>query len=138
VAQGRVSIEIVEQDFSENLANVVDALSRIQAFGGKVYIDDFGTGYSSLNYLNSLRADCIKVDRSLVIGLATEEGKKVMAGIFNLAEALGMSLAIEGVETEEQLAKLPKNVAYSVQGWLFSKALPAQEIPAFIKKFQAS
>ena len=61
-----------------------------------------------------------------------------MTGIFNLAEALGMSLVIEGVETEEQLANLPKNVAYSVQGWLFSKALPAQEIPAFIKKFQAS
>lgn len=134
-AGGRVSVEILEQDFSTALDDVVSAIKKIQAFGGKVYIDDFGTGYSSLSYLNSLKVDCIKIDRSFVLALQTLEGEKVMAGIFNFAEALGLSLVIEGVETEAQLNKLPKNIPFAVQGWLYSKAIPADEIPEFAKKF---
>jgi len=134
-AQGRVSIEIVEQSFSDGLENVVDAIARIQAFGAKVYIDDFGTGYSSLSYLNSLNADAIKIDRSFVLGLTQPDGEKVMAGIFNFAEALGLEIVVEGVETEAQLAKIPKSVPFSVQGWLYSKALPAEEVPVFIQRY---
>lgn len=137
-AKGRISIEIVEQDFSTGLVEVVDAIKRIHAFGGKVYIDDFGTGYSSLSYLNSLHADYIKVDRSFVLALETEGGQKVMSGIFNFAEALGLSLVVEGVESEEQLSKIPKNVPFSVQGWLYSKALPPDLIPAFAKQYSAA
>lgn len=134
-AKGRISIEIIEQDFSFALDQVIDAIKRIHEFGGKVYIDDFGTGYSSLSYLNSLNADFIKVDRSFVLALNTEGGQKVMSGIFNFAEALGLSLVVEGVETEEQLCKIPKNVPFSVQGWLYSKALHPDLIPAFVQKF---
>ena len=134
-AKGRVSIEIVEQDFSFVLDQVIDAIKRIHEFGGKVYIDDFGTGYSSLSYLNSLNADYLKVDRSFVLALETEGGQKVMSGIFNFAEALGLSLVVEGVETEEQLSKIPKNVPFSVQGWIYSKALHPDLIPAFAQKY---
>lgn len=137
-AQGRVSIEIVEQSFSEGLDNVVDAIARIQAFGAKVYIDDFGTGYSSLSYLNLLNADAIKIDRSFVLGLSQPDGEKVMAGIFNFAEALGLEIVVEGVETEAQLAKIPQNIPFSVQGWLFSKALPAEQMPAFIQQYSGA
>ena len=136
-AKGRISIEIIEQDFSSSLAEVIDAIKRIHAFGGKVYIDDFGTGYSSLSYLNSLNADYLKVDRSFVLALETEGGKKVMSGIFNFADALGLSLVVEGVETEEQLSKIPKNVPFSVQGWLYSKALHPDSIPAFALRYSA-
>jgi cellobiose PTS system EIIC component len=134
-AKGRISIEIVEQDFSSGLDEVVETIKRIHGFGGKVYIDDFGTGYSSLSYLNSLHADYIKVDRSFVLALETEGGQKVMSGIFNFAEALGLSLVVEGVETEEQLAKIPQNVPFSVQGWLYSKALHPDLIPSFAKQY---
>ena len=137
-AQGRISIEIVEQSFSEGLDNVVDAIARIQAFGAKVYIDDFGTGYSSLSYLNLLNADAIKIDRSFVLGLSQPDGEKVMAGIFNFAEALGLEIVVEGVETEAQLAKIPQNIPFSVQGWLFSKALPAEQMPAFIQQYSGA
>ena len=137
-AQGRISIEIVEQSFSDGLENVVAAIERIQAFGAKVYIDDFGTGYSSLSYLNLLNADAIKIDRSFVLGLSHPEGEKVMAGIFNFAEALGLDVVVEGVETEDQLAKIPQNIPFAVQGWLYSKALPADKIPAFIQQFSAA
>lgn len=137
-AKGRISIEIVEQDFSSSMVEVIEAIKRIHAFGGKVYIDDFGTGYSSLSYLNSLNVDYLKVDRSFVLALETEGGQKVMSGIFNFAEALGLSLVVEGVETEEQLSKVPKNVPFSVQGWLYSKALHPDNIPAFALKYSAA
>jgi EAL domain-containing protein (putative c-di-GMP-specific phosphodiesterase class I) len=134
-AQGGVSIEIVEQALSEGFENVVDAIARIQAFGAKVYIDDFGTGYSSLSYLNLLNADAIKIDRSFVLGLNQPDGEKVMAGIFNFAETLGLEIVVEGVETETQLAKIPRNVPFSVQGWLYSKAIPAEQVPAFAQRY---
>lgn len=134
-AKGRISIEIIEQDFSSGLIEVIDAIKRIHAFGGKVYIDDFGTGYSSLSYLNSLNADYLKVDRSFVLALETEGGQKVMSGIFNFAEALGLSLVVEGVETEEQLSKIPQNIPFSIQGWLYSKALHPDLIPTFVRQY---
>ena len=137
-AQGRVSVEIVEQSFSDGLENVVGAIARIQAFGAKVYIDDFGTGYSSLSYLNLLNADAIKIDRSFVLGLNQPDGEKVMAGIFNFAEALGLEVVVEGVETEAQLAKIPQNIPFSVQGWLYSKALPAEQVPAFAQRYSGT
>lgn len=138
VAQGRVSIEIVEQDFSAGLDNVLSVISRVQSLGGKVYIDDFGTGYSSLSYLNSLHVDYIKVDRSFVLGLSTPEGEKVMEGIFNFAEALGLGVVIEGVETQEQLAKIPQTLPFVVQGWLYSKALPAESVPDFARQYASA
>ncbi len=134
-ANGRISIEIVEQDFSSGLENAKTVIAKIQRFGAKVYIDDFGTGYSSLSYLNSLNADAIKIDRSFVLGLNQPEGEKVMAGIFNFAEALGLEVVVEGVETEEQLAKIPQNMPFAVQGWLYSKALDADEIPSFMQRY---
>ena len=60
-----------------------------------------------------------------------------MSGIFNFADALGLSLVVEGVETEEQLSKIPKNVPFSVQGWLYSKALHPDSIPAFALRYSA-
>lgn len=135
VAKGRVSIEIVEQEFLGELNTVVESIRRIQSIGAKVYIDDFGTGYSSLSYLNLLKVDCIKVDRNFVLELEKPEGQKVMAGIFNFAEALGLELIVEGVETKEQLAKIPKQPLFAVQGWLYSKSLNPSEIPAFAAKF---
>jgi EAL domain-containing protein (putative c-di-GMP-specific phosphodiesterase class I) len=135
IAHGRVSIEIVEQEFFGELESVVESIRRIQAIGAKVYIDDFGTGYSSLSYLNSLKVDCIKVDRNFVLELEKPEGQKVMAGIFNFAETLGLELIVEGVETEEQLAKIPQHPLFAVQGWLYSKSLNPLEIPAFAAKF---
>jgi cellobiose PTS system EIIC component len=69
------------------------------------------------------------------LGLNQPEGEKVMAGIFNFAEALGLEVVVEGVETEEQLAKIPQNIPFCVQGWLYSKALAADEIPSFIQRY---
>ena len=137
-AKGRISVEIIEQDFSDCIIEVREAINRIHDFGGKVYIDDFGTGYSSLSYLNSLNADYIKIDRSFVLALETEGGQKVISGIFNFAEALGLSLVVEGVETEEQLSKIPRNVPFAVQGWLYSKAIHPANIPAFVRKYSVA
>ena len=137
-ANGRISVEIIEQDFSDCIIEVREAIERIHDFGGKVYIDDFGTGYSSLSYLNSLNADYIKIDRSFVVALESEGGQKVMSGIFNFAEALGLSLVVEGVETEEQLSKIPRNVPFAVQGWLYSKAIHPINIPAFVRKYSVA
>jgi EAL domain-containing protein (putative c-di-GMP-specific phosphodiesterase class I) len=73
-----------------------------------------------------------------VLGLSHPEGEKVMAGIFNFAEALGLEVVVEGVETEDQLAKIPQNIPFAVQGWLYSKTLPADKIPTFIQQFSAA
>ena len=137
-AKGRISIEIVEQDLSSGIDGVIEAINRIHEFGGKVYIDDFGTGYSSLSYLNTLNADYLKIDRSFVLALEKEGGQKVMSGIFNFAHTLGLSLVVEGVETKDQLSKIPKNVPFSVQGWLYSKSLHPDLIPTFARQYSVA
>lgn len=132
-AEGRVSVEITEQALAADIARVREAISKFHQVGAKVYIDDFGTGYSSLSYLHQFDIDVIKIDRSFVIALESARGKEMMEGLLRFAESLGLEVVIEGVESDEQLRILKDREALVIQGWYFSKALPAVRLPEFVR-----
>ena len=129
VAPHRVELEITESvlltDSEENLA----LLHKIRDLGVKIVMDDFGTGYSSLSYLRSFPFDKIKIDRCFVTDLAEEsDSQAIVSAVIKLAEELGMCTLAEGVENMEQLDRLRQTGCEQVQGFLFSRARPANEL----------
>jgi EAL domain-containing protein (putative c-di-GMP-specific phosphodiesterase class I) len=95
--------------------------------GVTIAIDDFGTGFSSLSYLAKLPVDTLKIDRSFVIDMTTgPEGLALVSTIINLAHSLNLKVVAEGVETEEQSSLLRLLSCDEMQGFLFSKAVPAE------------
>lgn len=129
---GRVAVEITEDSLSASPETVRHHIERIRELDVQVHIDDFGTGFSALGYLSQYPIDVIKVDRSFVNALETDKGSKVFNGILSFAEALELGVIVEGVETEQQLAYVLKTDRVSVQGWLYSQSLRAEQIPAFV------
>ena len=92
-------------------------------------MDDFGTGYSSLTYLQCFPFDKIKIDRSFVRDIATDAGSlNIVRAIAALANGMGMTATAEGVETREQLERIAAEGCTEMQGYLFSRPLPAAEI----------
>ncbi len=129
---GRVAVEITEDSLSASPETVRHHIERIRELDVQVHIDDFGTGFSALGYLSQYPIDVIKVDRSFVNALETDKGSKVFNGILSFAEALELGVIVEGVETEQQLAYVLNTDRVSVQGWLYSRSLRAEQIPAFV------
>jgi EAL domain-containing protein (putative c-di-GMP-specific phosphodiesterase class I) len=110
------------QDIDQNIAT----LKAIRAKGVTIAIDDFGTGFSSLGYLARLPVDRLKIDRSFVINMtAGPEGMALVSAVINLAHALRMTVVAEGVETQEQSNLLRLLRCDEMQGFLFSKPVPA-------------
>src|SRR3970040_1873381 len=102
-------------------------VEEVRAMGVRVSIDDFGTGYSSLGYLKRLPVDSVKIDRSFVGDLmADADDAAIVTAIVGLAQTMNLNTVAEGVETEEQLAFLKNLNCRLVQGFLFSKAVPAE------------
>jgi EAL domain-containing protein (putative c-di-GMP-specific phosphodiesterase class I) len=129
VAPHRVELEITESvlmtDSEENLA----ILHKIRDLGVKIALDDFGTGYSSLSYLRSFPFDKIKIDRCFITDLAEKsDSQAIVTAVIRLAEELGMCTLAEGVENIEQLERLRTTGCEQVQGFLFSRARPANEL----------
>ncbi len=126
----RLHLEITESCLIDEPAAVRAILAELRARGITIAIDDFGTGFSSLSYLDTLPLDIVKIDRSFLRNIV-EDGRrlKLLRGTVNLARELGLKIVTEGVETTEQLALLNKYRATDlVQGYVFSPAVPAQNI----------
>ncbi len=106
-----------------------DNLQKLRAMGFHIALDDFGTGYSSLSYLQRYPIDKIKIDRSFIVNLGVrDEAEAVVHAIVRLARALGLAVIAEGVETELQRERLIAAGCDHVQGYLFGKPCPADEI----------
>jgi diguanylate cyclase (GGDEF)-like protein/PAS domain S-box-containing protein len=134
VAPELLELEITESTLMQDEPRVVAALEALRAQGMRISIDDFGTGYSSLAYLRRLPVDTLKVDRSFVQGIAANEGDAALtAAIVSMARALGLRTVAEGVETEAQRDLLRGFGCDEMQGWLVSKAVPAEEIEARLR-----
>lgn len=128
----RLEFEITENVLMENTERTLRTLRRLREIGVRVALDDFGTGYSSLSYLRSFAFDKLKIDRSFVQSLGRdEESVMIVRTIIALARNLGLSIAAEGVETEEQLALIRDHMCDEVQGYLLGRPapLPATEAP---------
>lgn len=125
----QLGIEITESALIENLTNSVRKLEAFKQLGMSISIDDFGTGYSSLSYINSFPIDYIKIDKSFVDRIATEENSRsIVKTIISLTESLGAKTIAEGVETKEQLSILRDLGCTIIQGYYFYKPMPASSI----------
>ncbi|MHB8282633.1 MAG: EAL domain-containing protein, partial [bacterium] len=134
IAPSLLDIEITEGVFIQNLDDTLKILNTFKEKGIKISIDDFGTGYSSLSYIKNIPADFIKIDISFISGMIENiKDTAIVNTVVVLASKLGMNTIAEGVETEEQLEILKSFGCDMVQGYLFSKPLPEDEILQFLK-----
>ncbi|BCO29555.1 hypothetical protein MIZ03_4478 [Rhodoferax lithotrophicus] len=121
-----LELEITESLIMEDVKHSISSLQAIRALGLTIAIDDFGTGFSSLSYLSKLPVDTLKIDRSFVVDMtAAPEGLALVSTIINLAHALKLKVVAEGVETQEQARLLRLLNCDEMQGYLFSRAVPA-------------
>ncbi len=128
-----LELEITESTLMENQREVADDLHALRRLGVRVAIDDFGTGYSSLAYLQHLPIDRLKIDRSFVRNLGTEEDEgAIVRAVVGIGRSMGMEVLAEGVERSDQLRCVLESGCQSVQGFLFSPALPATDFGAFL------
>jgi diguanylate cyclase (GGDEF)-like protein len=125
----RLEIEITESVLLQNKETTLAVLHQLRALGIRIAMDDFGTGYSSLTYLQCFPFDKIKIDRSFVKDITENAGSlNIVRAVAALANGMGMTATAEGVETSEQLDKITSEGCTEMQGYLFSRPLPAQEI----------
>ncbi len=132
----RLELEITETAMMEYPELVSEKIVALKKLGIRIALDDFGTGYSSLSYLHRFSVDTLKVDRSFVQAIPNDRSVCVMvSSIVHLARSLGLTVVVEGTETEEQIAWLSALGEIEAQGFLFSRPVPADAIPALIARF---
>ncbi len=130
-----LELELTENVIMKDIDNVVKKLNRLSKHGVRIAIDDFGTGYSSLSYLQKLSIHTIKIDRSFVNDMRSDNTQtSIVNAVIAMARGLGMNLIAEGVETSEQLAHLRALGCEVMQGFLFSEPLPAPELMEALRR----
>jgi diguanylate cyclase (GGDEF)-like protein len=125
----RLEIEITESSLLRNTQLTHDVLSQLRAIGVRISLDDFGTGYSSLSYLHNFPLQKVKIDRSFLEGIDTDRPLTLLRGVARLSADLGMSVVVEGIETNEQLELISADgTVTEAQGYLFSRPVPAVRV----------
>jgi diguanylate cyclase (GGDEF)-like protein len=134
----RLELEITESILLERSEHNVRILDQLHELGVKIALDDFGTGYSSIGYLRSFQFDKLKIDQSFVKDLlADEKSLAIVRAIVGLGMSFGMTTTAEGVETEDQRTCLGHEGCNEVQGYLYSKPLPSDQIVPLLAKLGA-
>ncbi|MBI5099450.1 MAG: EAL domain-containing protein [Nitrospirae bacterium] len=129
-----LGIEITERTLMQDIDLTIPYFNKLADTGVRFCIDDFGIGYSSLNYLKKLPVQMLKIDKSFISGLSTDpDYKTITNAVINLAHSLKLRVVAEGVETEDQLSFLQIIHCDEMQGYHFSRPLPAKEFPRFLK-----
>lgn len=125
-----LELEVTESAVMADIDSVVDALTAFRQLGIKIALDDFGTGYSSLSYLQDLPLDTLKIDKSFIQKLETgdDQYESITEAITDLAKTLGLDTVAEGVETDDQLNRVASLGIASVQGYYYSRPVPAGDI----------
>jgi EAL domain-containing protein (putative c-di-GMP-specific phosphodiesterase class I) len=119
----------------EDSERTIRVLSQLSELGVNLSIDDFGTGYSSLSYLKRFKIDKLKIDQSFIRDMENHpEDAAIIVAIIGMAKALKFKTIAEGVETEQQLAFLQQNHCDEIQGYLFSKPVPAKQFELLLRK----
>jgi diguanylate cyclase (GGDEF)-like protein len=125
----RLEIEITESSLLHNTQLTHDVLTQLHSLGVRISLDDFGTGYSSLSYLHNFPLQKVKIDRSFLEGIDSDRPLTLLRGVARLSADLGMSVVVEGIETNEQLELISADGAVTeAQGYLFSRPVPAGQM----------
>jgi len=129
----RLELEITESVFIEKPDNVLEILSHLKDMGIAIAMDDFGTGYSSLSYLLKFPFEKLKIDRSLVTSVDSDQNaQNILDTITRLGAVMSLQITAEGIETTEQSEILKSLNCTFLQGYLFGKPMPASKLPAFL------
>jgi diguanylate cyclase (GGDEF)-like protein/PAS domain S-box-containing protein len=130
-----LEIEITESITLQHTANSLDIFASIRDLGVRLVLDDFGTGFSSLSYLRRFPVDTIKIDRSFIRDVPADPGDVgLVQAIIAMARTLNLGVVAEGVESSDQLAFLRENHCDTIQGFLFSPAVPQEEIVSLVQR----
>jgi PAS domain S-box-containing protein/diguanylate cyclase (GGDEF)-like protein len=128
-----LELEITESLIMEDIEDNISKLRELRAKGVSIAIDDFGTGYSSLSYLAKLPVNTLKIDRSFIVTLTGEpESRVLVSSIISLARSLKLAVVAEGVDSEAQAQLLRTLACEEVQGYLYSKPLPTDEMLGYL------
>ena len=129
----RLELEVTESIMLDPGGSALAMLQDIRKTGVRVAIDDFGIGYSSLGYLRSYPFDRIKIDQSFIRGASSDAvGRAIVRAVASIGQSLGMATVAEGVETEEQMARIVSDGCTDVQGYLVSRPMPPEQIDGFL------
>lgn len=127
-----VKLELTETALIQNPELIARSFKAFQGEGMQIWLDDFGTGFASLNLLREFNVDGLKIDKSFIDGLHTNEDDfTICSAIIAMAQRLGLTIVAEGVETEAQMQILGQLGCDSLQGYLLGKPTPAEECHAY-------
>lgn len=129
ISPEQLELGLGEAVMSSHEKDTVDALSALKEIGVYLSVDDFGTGYAPLNYLGQYPLDELKINRSFLRECGrSENGARLLVAVIAMAKSLGLRVLASGVESEEEFRFLTENGAHIIQGYLFSKPVPAEEL----------
>jgi len=130
-----LELEVTESMIMQNVEQAISVMNMLKTIGVKLSIDDFGTGYSSLSYLKRFPLDKLKIDQSFVRDIEADEGSaSIVTAIIGLAKSLKLRVIAEGVEKEMQLGFLRRGNCDEMQGYYFSKPIPAADFESLLRK----
>lgn len=129
-----IEIEITEGIMIDNMDDAVSKMKQLKEMGFKISLDDFGTGYSSLSYLQILPLDTLKIDKSFVNDITSEDGKQanITNSIISMVERMGLDTIAEGVEQDDQFTLLKKFNCNIIQGFLMGKPMSAERCEEYL------
>ncbi len=135
IGRENILLEITESAYTDNAEQIVNVVKSLRESGFFIEMDDFGTGFSSLNMITTLPIDALKLDIQFIrTAFRDRKDTRLLETVIRLAQSLGLSTIAEGVETEEQMLTLKALGCDVVQGYYFSKPLPADEFEAFARE----
>ena len=130
-----VELEITETVLMQSLDSSINILKKLMDMGIRIALDDFGTGYSSLSYLRKIPISTLKIDKSFIDNITSNKKEEsIINNIIQMAHSMDLKVVAEGVETKEQLSILKERNCDYIQGYYFSKPLPASEIEKLLNK----
>jgi len=130
-----IEFEVTESMMMREPEEAVKLLRDLKAVGVRLTIDDFGTGYSSLAYLKRLPIDCVKIDASFIRGIPVDASDvAITETVIAMSRSLGLKVVAEGVETRDQAKFLEQRGCDEMQGFYFSRPLPAEGLAAYLRQ----
>lgn len=130
-----IELELTEQTIIRNVDVTKNIIAELKELGVKIALDDFGTGYSSLSYLKDLEIDTLKIDKSFIDGITLQTANDaIVKSLIFLSKEIGIHIVAEGVETKEQLLFLLQQGCQQIQGYIYSKPVPAMKLQQLLRR----